>query len=116
MQSKAFIRIAAILAVAYLSDARPLGHYEGLAEIYMPVFGSNVIANDTATASSPPATSTANTDKTEPACKPFVMPPVPEECRRKSGELACHGYSLYCRFPADYGVAYEPVGECWTCK
>ncbi|KAI1097984.1 hypothetical protein F4804DRAFT_346707 [Jackrogersella minutella] len=109
-------QILAILALSGVSTARPMKHYEGLAETYIQVLGSNIVSNDTSTALPPPTKSTTDADTASSACKPFVMPAVPQECLQKSGELVCHGLSLYCRFPTDWGVGYDPVGECWTCK
>ncbi|KAI0376521.1 hypothetical protein F5Y04DRAFT_266220 [Hypomontagnella monticulosa] len=111
-----YLQIAIVLAFSHIAFGRPMQHYEGLAETYMQVFGSNVVANDTAAIPHSPVASPTSTDKESSACKPFVMPRVPAECIQKSGELVCHGYSLYCRFPTDWGVGYDPVGECWTCK
>ncbi|OTA99081.1 hypothetical protein M426DRAFT_16817 [Hypoxylon sp. CI-4A] len=107
---------AVAVALSQITEARPMGHYDGLSEMYLPSFGSNIIANDTAAVPSSSTASATDPSKTEPTCQPFRMPPVPMECRQKSGELVCHDYSLYCRYPADWGVAYDPMGECWTCK
>ncbi|KAI1773047.1 hypothetical protein F4818DRAFT_424692 [Hypoxylon cercidicola] len=110
--------ISTILALSGLSVAAPTSHNQGLAKFYLPVFGNNIVANDTAEAAPAPAKSNMDADanKADTECKPFIMPRVPAECVQKSGELVCHGYSLYCRFPTDWGVGYDPLGECWTCK
>ncbi|KAI0110544.1 hypothetical protein F4776DRAFT_642290 [Hypoxylon sp. NC0597] len=106
-----------LIALSYIAASRPLGHYEGLAETYIEAFGSNVVANDTTTAPPPPTKPSTDADKTDPSCKRFIMPPVPQDCLQKSGEIACIGLSLYCRFPTDWGVGYDPIGECWSgCK
>ncbi|KAI4862364.1 hypothetical protein F4820DRAFT_430671 [Hypoxylon rubiginosum] len=108
--------ISAIFALSGLSVALPTSHNQGLAKFYLPTFGSNIVANDTAEAAPAPVKSTTDTNNGETECKPFIMPRAPAECVQKSGELVCHGYSLYCRFPTDWGVGYDPLGECWTCK
>ncbi|KAI1646756.1 uncharacterized protein F4817DRAFT_339320 [Daldinia loculata] len=91
-------------------------HYEGLAETYIQAFGSNMIANDTDSVAQPSSvTSTSNASQTKSACKPFKTPAAPPHCLMMAGELVCHGQSLYCRYPTDWGVGYDSVGECWTC-
>ncbi|KAI2608114.1 uncharacterized protein GGS25DRAFT_521281 [Hypoxylon fragiforme] len=105
--------IATLTILPHLTTSAPLNHHHyGLSETYIQAFGSNIVANDTATTPSSPSATTGS----DPDCKPFVMPRVPAECVMKQGDLACHGYSLYCRYPTDWGVGYEQVGECWTCK
>ncbi|KAI8963099.1 hypothetical protein F5Y11DRAFT_320359 [Daldinia sp. FL1419] len=116
MRATTCIQVLAALAVSRFSEARPMQHYEGLAETYIQALGSNMVANDTAAAPPSPATSTTTAEDTNSACKPFKMPAVPPHCLMISGELVCHGYSLYCRYPTDWGVGYDQVGECWTCK
>ncbi|KAI0835192.1 hypothetical protein F5Y06DRAFT_276946 [Hypoxylon sp. FL0890] len=112
MRATTYLSVLALLCIV---TSRPLGHYEGLAETYIEAFGSNVVANHTTT--TPPTTSSADTDRTDSSCKRFIMPPTPQECLQKSGEVACIGFSLYCRFPTDWGVGYDPIGECWSgCK
>ncbi|KAI1086007.1 hypothetical protein F5B19DRAFT_480734 [Rostrohypoxylon terebratum] len=110
------LRIWAIAALSWIVIARPMKRYEGLAETYIQVLGSNIVANNTDSMAPSPPTSPTKADNVDSECKPFKMPAVPQECLQKSGELVCHGYSLYCRFPTDWGVGYDPVGECWTCK
>ncbi|KAI1372775.1 hypothetical protein F4677DRAFT_431483 [Hypoxylon crocopeplum] len=116
MRTAAYLHLLAFLACSHFAIAVPTGRDYNLAQIYIQALGSNMVANDTETAPPPPATSTTDTDKVESECKPFEMPRVPAECVMKSGELVCIGYSLYCRFPTDFGVGYDPVGECWSCK
>ncbi|KAI1206869.1 uncharacterized protein F4807DRAFT_217167 [Annulohypoxylon truncatum] len=111
-----YLRILAILALSCVIAARPLKHYEGLAETYIQVLGSNIVANNTVATPASSITSPTDVDKISSECKPFKMPAVPQKCLQKSGELVCHGYSLYCRFLTDWGVGYDPIGECWTCK
>ncbi|KAI0883099.1 uncharacterized protein GGS22DRAFT_190406 [Annulohypoxylon maeteangense] len=111
-----YLGILTILALSCIVGARPMKHYEGLAETYIQVLGSNIVANNTVATPHTPVTSSTGADMSDSTCKPFEMPAVPQECLQKSGELACIGYSLYCRFPTDWGVGYDPVGECWTCK
>ncbi|KAI1762458.1 hypothetical protein GGR53DRAFT_501532 [Hypoxylon sp. FL1150] len=117
MRTATCLSVSAILALSGLSVAAPTSHNQGLMKFYVPVFGNNIVENATAEALPPPPaqpnTDSSNADK---ECKPFIMPRVPAECVQKEGELVCHGYSLYCRFPTDWGVGYDPLGECWTCK
>lgn len=42
------IRIWIIVALSWFVIARPMKRYEGLAETYIQVLGSNIVANDTA--------------------------------------------------------------------
>ncbi|KAI0844609.1 hypothetical protein F5Y00DRAFT_197066 [Daldinia vernicosa] len=114
MHATTYLGFVAILAISRFADARPMKHYEGLAETYIQAFGSNMIANDTDSVAQPSSVTPTST-QTESACKPFKMPAVPPHCLMMGGELACHGQSLYCRYPTDWGVGYDPVGECWTC-
>ncbi|KAI1481777.1 hypothetical protein F4774DRAFT_373693 [Daldinia eschscholtzii] len=116
MRAISYVQILAILAFSRFASARPMGHYEGLAETYIQALGSNMVANDTAVDMPSPATSASTVESTDSSCKPFKMPATPPHCLMMSGELVCHGYSLYCRYPTDWGVGYESVGECWTCK
>ncbi|KAI1404979.1 hypothetical protein F4819DRAFT_446139 [Hypoxylon fuscum] len=114
MRCSAFLRMAPLIYFSHFSESRPMRHTEGLSEVYIETMGSNIVAN--ATTTTPSSISTPDKDTTGAACKPFIMPAVPEECLQKTGELVCHGFSLYCRFPTDWGVGYDPIGECWTCK
>ncbi|KAI2613399.1 hypothetical protein GGR54DRAFT_327174 [Hypoxylon sp. NC1633] len=117
MRTTTYPHIAGLLACLHVVNSAPTGHDYNLAQIYIQALGSNVVANDTAIEPpAAPASPTADADKTDSGCKPFEMPRTPAECVIKSGELVCHGYSLYCRFPTDFGVGYDPIGECWTCK
>ncbi|KAI1135588.1 hypothetical protein F5Y05DRAFT_393891 [Hypoxylon sp. FL0543] len=103
-----------LIALSNYAAAAPMGHYEGLAETYIEALGSNMVANNT---TPPPTKPSSDTEKPDSSCRRFIMPPTPQECLQKSGEIACIGLSLYCRFPTDWGVGYDPIGECWPgCK
>ncbi|KAI1469883.1 uncharacterized protein F4812DRAFT_420717, partial [Daldinia caldariorum] len=115
MRTISYMRVFSLIALSRFAGTRPLNHYEGLSETYIQVLGSNMVANDTAAAVPSPATSSSTSEGTDSSCKPFKMPATPPHCLMMSGELVCHGYSLYCRYPTDWGVGYESVGECWTC-
>ncbi|KAL7625847.1 hypothetical protein AAE478_005070 [Parahypoxylon ruwenzoriense] len=112
MGATACLQVGAILVLSRFTDARPTGQYE-LGFMDIPSLRGLGITANTTTETHPPHTR-PTTDASSSSCKPFIMPELPEECHQKSGHLACHGYSLYCKYPTDWGFAYDPIGECWT--
>lgn len=104
-----------VLSAVLLVSAKPTKQHDPTNRLRQEPTATETAGTQLSTSVQPLASTTGPTTiSSSSSCTPFVTPSNPPECVSKYGQLKCYD-TLYCEYPASWGVGYDPITDCWTC-